>query len=574
MFALALLTVAIALPTSQERPEIVAGSAGKKVDAYLENCAAFGFSGCVLVQKKGKVILRKGYGLARPELGTPNTPETLFDIASASKQVTAAAILLLESQGKLKLDDSIGLYLPNVPEKHADVTLYHLLTHTSGFPRNGRAGAGPNLANAMAAYLSANRKSDAGERFEYYNGGYAMLAAVVERVTGQSYEDWTRDNLFKPAGLQHTDFIETQRIDVKRIARSHDTGRLTTEYIKGWGYKGMGGVLTSVSDLALWCDALFSGELLPAKSMETLLTPYRDKYACGWYVFDTSKNRKVIQHNGGAPGFESYIRYFPKDEVLILVLNNRSGWNWQSTWGVSSILLGEEAKAAAPPEVMKLTDSELHAYCGIWAAEGERLVIRREGLGLHVGGVGSTVQAVFNPGGLRGRARNSSSKKPDPEGLARAEERALSMVDGLRNGNIEPLAENMLKHIPKSWPTLVRDKLWPAFLEQHGEVLEMNSLGAFYDASSRRTRVWIRLKLEKRERSIEVAFVGEQLNIFDLKAQAFPSQAHFAAMQGKRMVGFDFQKGAPYELTLSKKGKSQALELTSRSGAKLSFERM
>lgn len=567
-FSLGLLPAA----RGQDHDTVVAGELGRELDAYLATCAVFGFSGCALVQQDGQLLLRKGYGLARPDLGTPNTPETLYDIASASKQVTAAAILLLEARGELSTDDSIAEHLPGVPRSHREVTLYHLLTHTSGFPRGGPAGGGPDLEAALRTYFRADRKGRAGERFEYYNGGYAMLAGVVERVTGERFEDWVRENLFEPAGLAHTDFIETARVDGARLAGAHDSRRLTTDYIKGWGYKGMGGVLTSVSDLAVWCNALFAGEILPPEALAKLLTPFKEKYACGWYVFETERKRTVVQHGGTAPGFQSYIRYFIDDDVLILVLTNREGSHWQVAWGLSSIVLDEDPKAALPPEIASVSASDLDAFCGSWEADGERLFVSRSGTGLRVGGMGTKVLAALSPSGPgSGRPRNASSSRPKARELAAAEERAVAIVAELREGRCDLLGADMLAHIPKSWPDRILHQLWPEHVERWGEVRDHRSLGAFFDPASGRTRVWIRLDQARGERSVEIAFVGSKLNIFDLKARDFPVEVGVAPIDDRRLVGFDFQNEAPYELALRGKGKSRALELRTRGGSKLKF---
>jgi len=571
---LAFLSLTLA-PLPQERETVVAGSAGEELDAYLEACAFFGFSGCVLVEKDGELLLRKGYGLARPGEGTPNTPETLYDIASASKQVTAAAILLLEAQGKLSTDDSIAEYLPGVPREHREVTIYHLLTHTSGFSRAGSTGAGNDLETALQGYFRAKRAGKAGERFEYYNGGYAMLAGVVERITGESFEDWVRQYLFRPAGLRQTDFIETARVDADLLASSHDSGKLTTNYIKGWGYKGMGGVLTSVSDLALWCHALFDGELLEPEALEKLLTPYRDDYACGWYVFETDKDRKVVQHGGSSPGFQSYIRNFVDDDVLILVMSNRKGWHWQVAWGLSALTLGEDPKAAFPPEVTEWKDAKLDAVCGAWEADGgEHLVIRRSGSGILIAGIGTDVFAALAapPGRRGGRPRDASSGRPRRRELEAAEERAMAMVAELRGGSCDLLGEDLGPHIHKSWPNRILRRIWPAHVERWGKVRDHRSLGAFYEPSSGRTRVWIRLDQERGERSLEVAFVGSSLHIFDLKARDFPVQVGAVPVDKKRLVGFDLSDDPPYELTLRGKGKSRKLELRVRGGDKLVFK--
>lgn len=575
-FASLAVTIALAVLSVQERETIVAGKLGETTDAYLQNCEAFGFSGTVVVQKKGKLLLRKGYGIARADLDLRNTPETLYDIASASKQVTAAAILLLEANGELSTGDSIAKYLPDVPKQHQEVTIYHLLTHTSGFPRNGSAGGGPDLEAAMRSYFKSKRTGKSGKKFEYYNGGYAMLAGIVEQVTGETFETWVTENLFKPAGLRNTDFIETALVEEDLLARSHDTGKLTTDYIQGWGYRGMGGVLTSVSDLTLWCNALFAGKVIPPKALKKMLKPYRDDYACGWYSSKTSKKRHVISHGGTSPGFQSYIRYFDKDEVLILVLTNREGWHWQTAWGLAAIVLGEDAKASLPPGVVTISNQQLDAFCGTWEADGERLIVERSGVGLKVGGVGRTVLACLatSPPGRSSNKSSQRSSKREQAQLAASEERAMAIVAELREGSCELLSQDMMPHIPKSWPSMVLNNLWPKFIERWGDIRSQQCLGAFKDAKTGRTRVWIRLEMEQASRSIEVAFLNDQLNIFDLKARDYPVEAHFAPVAKGKMVGFDFAETPPRELRLKGKGKSQTLELKTRAGSKLTLQRV
>ena len=127
-------------PTIEPTSTIVNGERGKQLDDLLQRFTRFGFSGAVLVARNGEILLANGYGLAERSAQIPNRPDTLFEIASTSKQFTAAAILQLESRGKLKVSDSIARHLPSVPEADRKITIFHLLTHTSGFPRNGPSG--------------------------------------------------------------------------------------------------------------------------------------------------------------------------------------------------------------------------------------------------------------------------------------------------------------------------------------------------------------------------------------------------------------------------------------------------
>jgi CubicO group peptidase (beta-lactamase class C family) len=152
-------------------PVVVQGDLGREIDRLLVGCADWGFSGSVLVVRKDEVLVRKGDGLAERALGVPNTPDTLLEIASVAKQFTAAAVLKLQEQGRLSTDNSIAEWLSDVPKEHLGVTIDHLLAHTSGFPRMGPTGDGPDAAAAMAAYLADGRIRDIGTDFEYWNGG-------------------------------------------------------------------------------------------------------------------------------------------------------------------------------------------------------------------------------------------------------------------------------------------------------------------------------------------------------------------------------------------------------------------
>ena len=566
--SIGLLLLAPLLP----QVEVVTGD-GKKLDAYLERCETFGFSGVALVERKGSVLLAKGYGLADPIERTPNTPDTLYDIASTSKQVTAAAILLLESRDELKTSDRLSDHLPDVPEDLRDITLAHLIHHTSGFPRMGVSGFGDDRAAAVAKYLSAKRGARAGERFEYFNGGYALLAAVVEVVSEQSFEDFVETELFRPAGLERTSFLATIPKDAGPLAVSHATGDPITGHSSGWEYRGMGGVVTSARELARWCGALFGGRVLPRKQLDWMLEPDLETYAGGWYVFETDGKRKVVQHGGTVDAFDTYIRWFPKEQTLILVLTNRPGWNWQTAWGLTALVLpGEDAKAAPPPEIAKWKERALEQWLGSWrSADGQRLELERSGDGVRVSGIGGDVLAALSPPSY---TRPGSSKPRSLSAAPRAEleARALAIVDGLREGDIKALSTDMASHIGEAWPVRVRDQYWPAHIERWGALQDRSVLGTFDDPDSGQTRVWLRLKHARAERSLEIAFVAGKLARFDLKSPDWPIEAG-AAPVGDQLVGFDFAKAPPFTLELKGKDSSSRLTLEGRDGTKLELER-
>lgn len=571
MFISSMVTLALAslpLLQAQDRPDLVVGELGDKVNAYLESCESFGFSGVVLVQKEQEIVIRKGYGQARWDLNKPNTPETLYDIASASKQITAAAILLLESRGELDTSASIADYLPNVPKRHRSITVYHLLTHTSGFARNGPAGSGQDMETALQEYFEGDRKSKSGTRFEYYNGGYAMLAAIVERVTGEKFEAWVTGNLFKSHGVNFTDFSETMLMDSDLLVARYNSNKLTTAYIKGWGYRGMGGVITSVADLAIWCNALFGGKILPPAALKKMLTPNKDQYGCGWYILKSKAGRSVIQHGGTAPGSQSYIRYFVEDDLLILVLTNRPGWHRRVAWEIPGLVLGETVETPPLPTIVPLADSRAAEYCGTWEAKGERLFVEQQGVGFSIGGAGLNSNYA-----LTGRkVVKFSGDVPKKSEVVNQGERAMQIITNLRNGDVSLIREAMTAMTPKSWPDSVLNSYWPRHLNRWGEIKDQELMAAYFDSGTGRTHAWVRLVQEKATRSIETTFEGETLMTFDLNAPDFPSLVRMAPLKDGSLTGVDHQTKAPCRLKLRGKGKSRRLELKSRNGTKITFK--
>ncbi|HEX8998904.1 MAG TPA: serine hydrolase domain-containing protein, partial [Blastocatellia bacterium] len=182
----------------------VSGETGGKLDQYLTRLSRFGFSGSILVSRQGKVLLHKSYGWADKQQGIPNTNDTAFDIASLTKQFTAAAILKLEAQGKLKTSDPISRHLPNVPADKAGIAIHHLLTHTSGFDPDFTEGKNITREQFIAGMMKMPLVAETGKEYIYANSGYCLLAAIVEIVSGQPYNKFVVEQLYKPAGMTGT----------------------------------------------------------------------------------------------------------------------------------------------------------------------------------------------------------------------------------------------------------------------------------------------------------------------------------------------------------------------------------
>ncbi len=306
---------------------VVEGELGRSLDACVAAHDGGRFWGAVLVAKEGRVVLAKGWG-ASDDADSPNGPHTLFELASASKQVTATAILHLAQRKKLTLDDTLERFFDKVPNDKAAITLRQVLTHTSGLsPEIGVPYASPIARGPYEAQmLAAPLVSEPGKEFHYANAGYALLAAVVEEVTGKPFEEYVEKQLFAPAKLTETGFIgDRDLIRSGRAARrrTDEPGKWTAaDWHWGWGYRGMGGVVTSISDLWLWDRALRGGKLLSDDTLAALHTPALQNYACGWIVDVTERGTRRASHSGSVRGFGCNLIRLLDEDAAVFVLSD------------------------------------------------------------------------------------------------------------------------------------------------------------------------------------------------------------------------------------------------------------
>jgi CubicO group peptidase (beta-lactamase class C family) len=321
-------------PKADAAGAIVDGEVGKKLDERVAKFdrEAGGFSGSVLVAAKGKVLLEKGYGLHDAAKGEPIGVRAQWDWASVSKQCTAAAVLKLQDQKKLKLDDPLGKHLPGVPKDKAKVTLRHLLNHTSGiepgFGSDWKFDAWQRQSFEKCV-LERPMVAEPGAKFAYSNSGYALAAAVVERVTGTAFEEWCVRNLFEPAGMKDACFIGWKDLDLARVPKiargaGFDDAPQDRRFAYGdrmnWGYRGCGGTVATAHDMFLWDRALRGDKLLSAKARAEFYAPAKDGYALGWRV--QKDGGLVVEHGGGVRGVVThYLRRADDDVVVALACN-------------------------------------------------------------------------------------------------------------------------------------------------------------------------------------------------------------------------------------------------------------
>ena len=294
--------------------EVIKGPIAARLDEYLSRAAAFGFTGTALVAIGETPILHKGYSLADRAAKKPNTSRTIYDIGSITKTLTAMGILLLESQGKLSVEDKIGRFLSGVPSDKEEIRLRHLLTHTSGIvdpPLDDYAPIGRD--ELMKVVLSAPLGAEIGKRYNYSNTGFSMLAAIIEKITGLPYEQFMRKSLFLPAGMLTTGYLLPQW-DTRRIAHTYTLPvnhgspleRLQAAKGPGWALVGNGGVLGTTGDLFRWELALRKGNVVPAGQVAIAFRPHfertpQESVGYDWQIATTKTGEVWYGHASDGP---------------------------------------------------------------------------------------------------------------------------------------------------------------------------------------------------------------------------------------------------------------------------------
>jgi CubicO group peptidase (beta-lactamase class C family) len=297
------------------------------------------FNGSALVAEKGSVILEKGFGLANFEWQIPNTPDTKFRLGSITKQFTSMVVMQLVNEGKIKLDEKITTYLPDYRKDTGDkVTVRNLLTHTSGIPSytnipgfiQNQSRDPYTVADFVKKYTMGDLQFEPGSKYAYDNSGYFLLGAIIERVTGKSYEKNLQDRIFDPLGMKDSGYDHSNTVIAHRASGYVLTpgGYENAPYLDMTIPFAAGSLYSTVGDLYKWDRALYTDKLLPADLKKAVFTPNLNDYAFGWVVrktkLDNQTEVNMIMHGGGINGFNTTINRFPDTQDLIVLLDNTS----------------------------------------------------------------------------------------------------------------------------------------------------------------------------------------------------------------------------------------------------------
>lgn len=351
------------------------------------------FNGNVLIAEKGRPVYRLSLGYENITTRQPLTPASVFELASCSKQFTAFAIALLQHQGRLRLTDDITKFMPSL-DAYKGVTVGNLVYHTSGLPDymslmdslwdKTRIASNKDLVDMLGRYKPAAEFAP-GERYEYSNTGYALLASVIEQASGMSYAAYLDRNIFKPLGMKHS-LVYNRRYKPQTVPHYaydfvYDAGNdayLSIDSVPEAnmvyfldGISGDGTVNTTLDDLLLWDRALYTEKLLPRKEMKQLFTPGTlnsgdtTDYAFGWMVGKSPELGTIAAHSGGWGGYRSYIeRQTDKDRTIIILQNSD-----RAILPIKSLRLlleGKELPAAPVRKEITLDVPVLGHYVGVY----------------------------------------------------------------------------------------------------------------------------------------------------------------------------------------------------------------
>jgi len=349
------------------------------------------FSGSVLIGKSGHVVFQKSYGMANYEWSIPNTERTKFHIASVTKTFTAAAVVMLQQQGKLKLSDPLSKYIPDYLNGDR-ITIEQMLAHSSGLPDYYSLSEYPTkkyqrvtLPELIAWVKTKPLDFLPGSKNSYSNTGYGFLAYIIEQVSGKPYDQFIADEILQPTGMKDTGTLRDEAL-IRARADGYQPalgtpGLRNAPFYDKTILTGSGSLYSTTGDLYAWCRAVEGSRYFDIRKLA---------YPYGWGARETKSKRKYIEQSGRDPGFASHIAIFPDDELVVIVLGNLedAAVNLIAD-DLAALALGENPQA--PAARVKTTDPLAHAedYTGRYEVNPTFLIdVRADGADLYLRGTG------------------------------------------------------------------------------------------------------------------------------------------------------------------------------------------
>jgi len=359
----ALLILFLSAPVTQCGTHSANDSLARQIDKILQETFVSDEPGATtIVIRDGNTIYRGAIGMANVELGVPLKPEMVFRLGSLTKQFTAAAILLLEEKGKLKLDDTIDKYLPDYPKKQAsNITIEHLLTHTSGifsytsipgYMNSDKLRRHLSTAGLIDVFKELQPDFAPGEKWKYSNSGYVLLGAIIEAVSRISYEDFIHENIFDKLGMENSHYGSHTKIIPNRASgyEFFSTDMTNARFLSMTQPHAAGSILSNVDDFATWDRALFSGQILSKTSLHrmtsrvTLNSGEEHNYGYGLAITEIN-GHKMFAHGGGIFGFATFALHVVDENLFVAVFansTNRQRLPGRVAQRIAKLILGDQ----------------------------------------------------------------------------------------------------------------------------------------------------------------------------------------------------------------------------------------
>jgi CubicO group peptidase (beta-lactamase class C family) len=492
------------------------------LEDYFQKATGLGFSGSVLAVKDGKMFLRKGYGWADVKRRIPIGPDTIFDIGSGVKSFTATAIIQLEEQGKLNTSDFMSKYIKNVPPDKQEITVHQLLTHTSGLDfdyfYDQATPADRAIMRDREKYINGvlghPLAFKPGEGRTYSNTGFSLLAVIIENVSGEPYEQYVREHLFKPAGMTETGYYIPRNL--KRVARGYNDGDRDYGYPWEtqwenqrplWDLIGNGGMLTTLDDVYKWLVAIKGNKIVSQKSKDKMFHNYYPKtdQAYGWNLWQTEGKSYVARYGDAVPqGWNVEFRWYKDDDLIAVVLTNRrtrsgSIRHYAMQQLTNIVLLNKRPQL---PLFVSVKKEKLRRYEGVYRlASGGRFYIKSsEGKSKPVLIIGGTGQEAID-------LLFSANRLPDlTKLLLNLSNKTETYIKALRDGD-----ENALKEsLPEGSSVTEELNRWRDFVKQNGGLETIDSLGSS-PLNQSGVQTFVRLKFKNLAGVYRVSWRQEKL---------------------------------------------------------------
>jgi CubicO group peptidase (beta-lactamase class C family) len=378
------------------------------------------FMGTVLVADGDQILLNKGYGFADLEWSIPNIPDTKFRLGSLTKQFTAALILLLQQDGKLKIGDPVNKYLPDAPKTWDKITLADLLGHTSGIPNlTALKGFHEWSMNAhthdeeLAFFSGQPLDFEPGSKFAYSNSNYLVLGAVIEKITGMKYSDLLHERLLDPLGMTDSGRDSDELILPKRAQgyRPSKNGLIVARSESMTVPWSAGSIYSTTGDLLKWEHGLFGGKVLSADSLKAMTTPGKGNYGLGVAVTQRD-GLTIVDHGGGIEGFNTYLEYVPERKIAVIVLANVNGSAPESmARQLLDVALGKKVILASERKAVPIDKGDLAKFAGVYdLAPTFSITIAVAGDGLTAQGTGQPALPLMYEGAQDGHPKFFSTQ--------------------------------------------------------------------------------------------------------------------------------------------------------------------